>query len=143
MTAAAISVIPLLVITNLPPVPVPVALIITTFFFTIIMGRMTPAMTMITGTVQPQRRGSYMSIVTCVQMLTAGIASLLSGLLVEQRPDKQLVHYSHAGYLAIGATILAILVSRMIVISEEKKHLIFDSAAEASGQIQEETTSSG
>jgi predicted MFS family arabinose efflux permease len=143
MTAAAISVIPLFVITNLPPVPVPVALIITTFFFTIIMGRMTPAMTMITGTVQPQRRGSYMSIVTCVQMLTAGIASLLSGLLVAQRPDKQLVHYSHAGYLAIGATILAILVSRMIVISEEKKRLAFDSAAEASAQIQEETTSSG
>ncbi|HYV94470.1 MAG TPA: MFS transporter [Chitinophagales bacterium] len=118
LIAAVLSIIPLFLITNLPRVPLAFALTITSFFFILIMGRMTPAMTMITGTVSPDRRGSYMSIVTCVQMLTAGVAAYVSGLMVEQLPSKELIHYNYAGYLAIGSTVLAILASRKLVVAE-------------------------
>lgn len=118
LIAAVLSIIPLFIITNLPRVPLALALTITSFFFILIMGRMTPAMTMITGTVSPAHRGSYMSIVTCVQMLTAGVAAYISGLMVEQLPSKELIHYNYAGYLAIGSTVLAILVSRKLVVAE-------------------------
>jgi predicted MFS family arabinose efflux permease len=118
VVAAISSIIPLYVITNMQAVAIGWALLISTLFFILIMGRMTPAMTMITGTVTPERRASYMSIVTSVQMLTAALSAYLTGLMVDQLPDKQLVNYSHAGYVAIGSTVLAIVVSRTLVVAE-------------------------
>ncbi|MCY7409974.1 MAG: MFS transporter [Chitinophagales bacterium] len=109
--AAALAIIPLYLITNMMRGSISYALIITTLFFVFISGRMSIAMTMITGTIDLKRRGSFMSINSSVQMLSAGIASLISGAIVTQLPSKELVHYSYIGYIAIISSLLAILVA--------------------------------
>ena len=124
LIAAAFTLIPLFVITHLPPVPIYLALIVTSFFFIFIAGRMTVAMTMFSGTVTARQRGALMSLNACVQMLGAGIASLISGAVVTQLPDKQLQHYSTAGFIAIGATIMAMIISRSLKVTDAPIQII-------------------
>lgn len=109
--------IPLLGVTNLPPVALPVALAFTSLFFVCGGGRMIPAMTMITGTVQPQNRGSFMSITSSVQQLSTGVASFIGGLIVQKNAEGQLVNYPYVGGIAVLAGLLALWVSRKLVVS--------------------------
>lgn len=79
---AFLSIIPLLVLTNLPPVPLWAALIVSGAFFLTISGRMVTGTTIVTGVIKPQNRGSYMSLNTSVQNMTAGASSIIAGVLV-------------------------------------------------------------
>ena len=51
-------------------------------------------------------------------MLSAGFASLISGVVVTQLPEKQLQHYSYAGYIAIASTLVAIYISRKLRVAD-------------------------
>jgi predicted MFS family arabinose efflux permease len=117
---AMLTLIPLYLITNMPRTDIVYVLIITTIFFVFISGRMTIAFTMITGTIDAQRRGSFMSIISSVQMLSAGFASLISGAVVTQLATKELVNYSYIGYLAIAASLLAMFVASKLKISNAR-----------------------
>jgi predicted MFS family arabinose efflux permease len=75
---------PVLLLTNLPPVPIAVALTITTLMMVLSSGRMVPAMALITSSAAPAYRGSFMSVNTSVQQIAAGLAALLGGVLVSQ-----------------------------------------------------------
>jgi MFS family permease len=77
-------------------------------------GRFGPAMALITGSVTPQLRGSYMSFIGSVQQLGAGIASFTAGLIVGRAADGTLVRYPWAGLGAVGCTLLAIALARRI-----------------------------
>lgn len=103
-----------LALTHLPAVPLWVALLVTTLFFITASGRMVPAMAMITGAVPTTRRGGFMSLSSSVQQLTAGTAALITGQLVVTLPDKSLEGYGWAGWIAVGATLLAFWVARQI-----------------------------
>lgn len=111
---ALLSIIPLFLITNMPVAPVYWVLIVTTMFFIFISGRGIPATTMISGTVLPGNRGSFMSINSCVQQLSSAFASFLAGSIVTRDDNGKLLHYSYVGYIAIAATLLAIILSRRL-----------------------------
>lgn len=108
LLAAALSIIPLLVITNLPAVPVWVILVITGSFFVLISGRMIPSQSIMTSMVLPENRGSFMSLNSSVQQLGAGIASLIAGGIVDQSGKGALQHYEIVGYIAVACTLIAI-----------------------------------
>jgi MFS family permease len=108
------SLVPILVLTNLPPVPLHYLLAVTVVFFVFVPGRFGPAMALITGSVTPPLRGSYMSFIGSVQQLGAGIASLAAGLIVGRAADGTLVRYPLAGLAAVGCTLLAIALARHI-----------------------------
>ena len=95
---AIVSLIPLLVTTNLVPVPFWVVLINSTSFFILISGRMIPAMAIVSQLVEPKIRGTFMSLVGSTQMLSSGIASVLAGLVVTITPDGRMEHYNLVGY---------------------------------------------
>ncbi len=88
----------------------PLILLVTTSMFVFSSGRMVPAMALITNSAEPRVRGSFMSYNSAVQQLGAGIASWVSGLLIEQVGGKEgpLVGYPLTGVLA-GVAILASL----------------------------------
>lgn len=111
---ALLSIIPLFLITNMPVAPVYWVLMVTTMFFIFISGRGIPATTMISGTVLPGSRGSFMSINSCVQQLSSALASFLAGSIVTKDDNGKLLHYSYVGYIAIAATLLAIILSRRL-----------------------------
>jgi predicted MFS family arabinose efflux permease len=103
---AIISLIPLLVTTNLVPVPLWLVLINSTSFFILISGRMIPAMAIVSQVVTPQVRGTFMSLVGSTQMLASGLASVIAGMVVTIGPDGMMQHYDRVGY---GAAVCGLL----------------------------------
>ncbi|MCO4805545.1 MFS transporter [Salibacteraceae bacterium] len=79
---AFLSLIPILVLTNLPRVPLWSALVVTGLFFVLAGGRMVPSTAIVTSVIKPRNRGSFMSLNASVQNLTAGVSSIIAGILV-------------------------------------------------------------
>ncbi|MFN6945314.1 MAG: MFS transporter [Cytophagaceae bacterium] len=109
-----LSLIPILIITHLSITTMPVVLVVTTFLFIIMGGRMIPAMALITSAVKPSKRGSFMSISSSVQQLSAGFSAFLTGLILSSTPDGQILYFERAGYFAVIASILAVIVALRI-----------------------------
>lgn len=76
------SIVPILALTNLPVVPVWLALVVTGLFFVLAGGRNVPSTAIVSEVIRPQNRGSFMSLNSSVQNLTAGLASMVAGVLV-------------------------------------------------------------
>ncbi|MHC2990732.1 sugar transporter [Pontibacter sp. HJ8] len=112
--AALISLVPILLITNLPPVQHYVALLVSTVFFIFFGARFVPAMSLMTSSVEPKLRGSFMSISSSVQQLGAGIAALVSGFIVQEAADGKLVHFEWVGIMACVVTLVAVWVVQHI-----------------------------
>jgi predicted MFS family arabinose efflux permease len=112
--AALFSLVPILLITNLPPVQHYVALMVTTVFFIFFGARFVPAMSLMTSSVEPKLRGSFMSINSSVQQLGAGIAALVSGFIVQEAADGKLVHFEWVGIMACVVTLIAVWVVQHI-----------------------------
>lgn len=121
-----VSTLPQLLVTHLPPVPLFVALMVTTSFFVVSGGRIIPAMALITGAVSPQQRGSFMSIQSSVQQVSAGLASFVAGMLIVAQPgpdgSQHLLNYPLIGYLAVITSLLCMVVvwrmQRLDLVSE-------------------------
>jgi MFS family permease len=63
-------------------------------------------MAIVTQMVEPKIRGTFMSLVGSVQMLSSGIASVVAGLVVTIAADGQMEHYNLVGY---GAAVCGLL----------------------------------
>ena len=103
---AIVSLAPLIVTTNLVPVPLWVVLLNSTAFFILISGRMIPAMAIVSQLVEPKIRGTFMSLVGSIQMLASGIASVLAGVVVTITADGKMEHYNLVGYGAAACGLL-------------------------------------
>ncbi|WP_245652228.1 MFS transporter [Rufibacter tibetensis] len=109
--AALLSIIPILVVTNLPQVPHWQAFVVTTFFFIFFGARFVPAMSMITSSIEPRLRGSFMSVNSSVQQLASGLAAFLAGLVISNEPGSQkLLHFGTVGIIATVFTLVSIWV---------------------------------
>lgn len=115
-----LAIVPLLLVTHLPPVGVPLALVATTFFFFCIGGRGVPASAMITATVPPQQRGSFMSLVSSAQQLAAGVGSSIASIIVTKGTSGELLHYPIVGYFAAGTCILCIIAAATLRLPEQQ-----------------------
>ena len=103
-----ISIAPLLITTNLPPVPVAVAICASVIFMVFVSGRFVPAMALVISSVEPRLRGGFMSINSAIQQLGMGAASFLAGSLIGHGAAGTLTHFWLVGFIAVGATLLAI-----------------------------------
>ena len=106
---ALCSMLPLLVQTHLGPVPLWLMIIWSTVFFIFVPGRMVPAMAIVTSAVQPRLRGTFLSMNGAVQQLASGSASWLGGAMIAADASGRIVGYGNVGWLAIGATVIAML----------------------------------
>lgn len=125
---AALSLIPLLVFTNLPALvsltslplaalPLAVVLAISTTFIVLVSGRFVPAMALVTAAVEPRLRGAFMAVNSSLQSLAMGAAASLAGAIVA-RPDPHgpMLHYGWVGGLAAGATVLCLILVRRLIL---------------------------
>ncbi len=81
---ALLTIIPILLVTNLQKEWAAWTLVITTLFMIVTSGRMVPAMAMITSSAAPTYRGSFMSVVASVQQFASALAGLVAGFVVHQ-----------------------------------------------------------
>ncbi len=117
-----LSLVPIFGITNMPKIPIAYVLVVTAAFFVFSGGRFAPAQAMVTGSVDPKLRGSFMSISSALQQLTAGFASYFAGTLVTKMPDGTLQGYNYVGYIAIGFTLCSIFIARQLTSFEGKPY---------------------
>ena len=103
-----ISIAPLLITTNLPPVPVWVAICASVIFMVFVSGRFVPAMALVISSVEPRLRGGFMSINSAIQQLGLGAASFLAGSIIGHGAGGSLTNFWLVGFIAVGATLLAI-----------------------------------
>ncbi len=106
---ALLYIIPVFLITNLEPHPLPIVLTITGVFF-IFSGRFIPMQAMVTGAVDPKIRASFMSFNSSIQQLANGVSAFLAGLVVTT-VDGQLVNYNLLGYFSVGMALLSIFIA--------------------------------
>ena len=111
---AGLSIIPILIITNLPPAPVWLLVICSTLFTIFISGRVVPAMALVTASAQPRVRGGLMSFNSALQHLSSGLGSLSAGRIIGQAETGALTRYWVVGLIAVACTLLAIAISRRI-----------------------------
>ncbi len=111
---AFISIAPIVVITHLPRLSLGPVIVVTILFFVFVPGRFGPATALITGSVAPRLRGSFMSFNGAVQQLGAGAASFAAGLIIGRGADGSLTHYDWAGWGAVAATLVAVVLARSI-----------------------------
>jgi predicted MFS family arabinose efflux permease len=111
---AFISIVPLVVMTHLPAVSLAVAVAVSVLFFMFVPGRFGPAMALVTGSVAPRLRGSFMSFNGAVQQLGAGAASFAAGLIIGRGDNGALTGFEWAGWCAVGATLVAVVLALTI-----------------------------
>ena len=106
-----VSIIPVLILTNLPPVPLFAALCCTSFFMMTGSGRFIPAMTIVSAVVKPKERGTFMSLENSARQLSSGLASQIAGLIIGAGTAGALTNYNIVGYVGITMTLIAIFVA--------------------------------
>jgi predicted MFS family arabinose efflux permease len=114
MYVAIFSVVPIVLLTNLKPAPHYIVLLITTTFFIAFGGRFVPAVSLITSSVAPRLRGSFMSFNSSIQQLASGLSAFLSGLIIQKSAAGPLLHFDTIGIIASVATILCIFIIRQL-----------------------------
>lgn len=111
---AAISALFMVALTHLPPSPLWVATLVSGLLMLSNAGRMVAAMAMITGSVEPARRGGFMSANSAVQHMATGLGAYIGGLLLVETADHRLLHFDWVGYVAVASTLLSIWFAGMV-----------------------------
>jgi MFS transporter, DHA1 family, inner membrane transport protein len=111
---AMLSLLPIAAVTNLPRVGLPVILTVTTLMMVMASGRMISITALVTGVVEPRRRGSFMSLNSSIQQGAAGAAAYLAGKMIGGGGGRPLTGYSSVGFVAIAATLLTLVLVRRL-----------------------------
>jgi len=70
---------------------------------------------MVSNVIEPQYRGSFMSLNSSFQQLFVGSASFFAGLIVTNDDvTKKIYHYNWVGYLSIGILSFCILLGYLL-----------------------------
>jgi predicted MFS family arabinose efflux permease len=105
---ALFTLVPILLVTNLPHVGLATALAVSTLFMVVSLGRMVPAMALITASAAPRVRGSFLSINASVQQAASGLAAALGGLMLGQGEGGEMTGFPLVGGLACLAGLLTV-----------------------------------
>jgi predicted MFS family arabinose efflux permease len=108
----------LLAITNLPRVPLYVAVGTMALLMLSNAGRMVPAMAMITSSVLPHRRGGFLGANAAVQHMAAGLGTSLGGLLLARSADGRLLHYPSVGLIGAAATLASLALAGRLRVAD-------------------------
>jgi predicted MFS family arabinose efflux permease len=108
---AGLSIPVMYYVTVMPEMPFWLLLIFSTFFFIVFGARFVPAMTMLTSTVEPYRRGRFMSVASSVQQFASASSVLLASFIIANTAKGELLHFETVGIIAVALTILCMIIS--------------------------------
>lgn len=104
----------MLVLTHLPPVGIGVAAPVTAVLMATNASRMVAAMSLITSSIEPRRRGSFMSANSAVQHVATGVGATLGGMIVEGGAGEPLRFFGAVGMLAATFTVASLWLAARI-----------------------------
>ncbi|HEX4142083.1 MAG TPA: MFS transporter [Pirellulales bacterium] len=105
---APLSAVLLVMVTQLPRVGVLVAVSVFGGLMVCNAGRMIAAMAMVTGSVEPSRRGGFLSANSSVQHVASGLGAYLGGVIITETADGRIEHFGTVGWIAGAATIFSL-----------------------------------
>jgi predicted MFS family arabinose efflux permease len=115
---SALSAVMVLYYTRLGATPLLMVVAIFAIMFVGIQSRMISSQALLSGIPAPAMRGSFMSVSSCVQQLSGGIASAIAGAIVVAPDTGPLQRFEVLGYVVVGAVIITVLmmiqVSRLV-----------------------------
>lgn len=120
LAAVVCSIFPILIITNMPQMPLYAMLSVFGLWFAASTARSIPAQAMISTVVEPSARGRFMSFNSSVQQLSTGLASILSGVIVDKAPDGRILHYDKVGFLSAAIVASTIILGKRLA---RRQHL--------------------
>lgn len=125
-----ISIIMILIYTNLPETPLWEIIVINMFLFMGIMSRIVPSQAINTAIPEMADRGAYMAITSSMQQIAGGIGAICAGYIVHQQTKTSpLEQYNVLGYVISGVTLLSIfLMMRVNKVAEKKKRAALPAA---------------
>ena len=109
-----LSAVMILVLTHLPAVGIAVAAPVVAVLMATNASRMVTAMSLITSSIEPRRRGSFMSANSAVQHVASGIGTTFGGMIVEGGAGEPLQNFGTLGILAAGATMASLWLAARI-----------------------------
>ncbi|MET3108385.1 putative MFS family arabinose efflux permease [Oxalobacteraceae bacterium GrIS 2.11] len=101
------SIIMVLVYTNLQSIPLIGLIIVNVLLFSGIFSRMIPFQAMMSTVPSAVQRGSFSAISSSIQQLSGGVASVVAGHLVSFGADGKLQHFNVLGYVIVGTSVVA------------------------------------
>lgn len=123
-----LSIISVLIYTNLPPTTVWVLMAVNVVLFVSIFSRMVPAQAVNASIPVPENRGSYMSISSSIQQVAGGVASSLAGYVVAEGPHGEVLHFNHIGIIFVFTVLtsmtLMFFVNRSVSIRANRTQML-------------------
>jgi predicted MFS family arabinose efflux permease len=106
---ATVSALLMILVTNLPRLPVALVAAATGTLMLTNAGRMVAAMAMVTGSVEQERRGGFMSANSAVQHISTGLGAFLGGrIIADNKVDHSILHFDRVGWIAVAATLFSL-----------------------------------
>ncbi len=105
---------PILVLSNLPTVPLWVALSVTTCFMVFTSGRFIPGMAMVANSVEARYRGGFMSMNSAMQQFASGLGAVISAAVVARSLDGHLLYYSRVGMLGVLSILMSLFMAKKL-----------------------------
>ena len=103
-----------IIITNLPAVPIFLLLTLFAIWFTFATGRGVTAQAMLSNVVDARHKGSFMSFNSSIQQFGSGLASLMAGYIVDKDVDGKILHYPLLGYGSVLILVVCLLLGRYL-----------------------------
>lgn len=105
---ALFSIAPMLLITHLPPLPLPLLMLAFALFMILVSGRTIPLQALLTTIPASQQRGAFLSANAALQSVGNGLGAWLGGLLLQTDAAGHISGYGSNGWLAAGLSLLMV-----------------------------------
>ena len=113
--------VPIVAITNLPQVPLFVAIATSTLLMICMSGRMVPAMALMTASIEARYRGGFMSINSAVQQLSMALASDVASRIISQGEDGRVLHFPINGLISVVFAYTCIYLARFLRMPKQRE----------------------
>jgi MFS transporter, DHA1 family, inner membrane transport protein len=104
------TMVPHLLFTHLPPVPLPVVALVFALFMALTSSRVIPTIALIASRVPPALRGRYLAVNMAASDGASGLAAWASGLMISTAPSGALEGFGQAGWIAVGVSALTLCI---------------------------------
>lgn len=103
-----ISVFPIYLYTHAGVMPLVLFIAMSSFFMSIVSGRMIPLMTMLSEISNPEDRGTFMGLLNAIRGLGSALSTLFAGYFIIETAEGKLSGFDTVGYISIGLSIILI-----------------------------------
>jgi predicted MFS family arabinose efflux permease len=111
---AGTAILPMALITVTAGLSMTVILVITTFFFVFVSGRMIPGMALVSAAGNPRNRGTFMTLNSSMQSAAMGLAALVGGMVISRNAEGLIENFWICSLIAISFNVIALLIARRL-----------------------------